>query len=148
MAYWCSVADYSSTPLALKLGISMDSKVLMRHPPRDFVLDVDHRVKVRRRRTGEVDVVLAFFTDRDTMAGEIVPLSRTITPVGGLWIAWPKQSSGQVTDMSDHAVREVALPLGLVDNKVCAIDTTWTALRLVWRRERRPGGAKRGALSA
>ncbi len=60
-----------------------------------------------------------------------------IFPDGGLWIAWPKRASGVETDLSDEAVREVALPLGLVDNKVCAIDETWSGLRVVWRRERR-----------
>jgi len=60
-----------------------------------------------------------------------------IFPSGGLWIAWPKRASGLETTMTEHVVREVALPLGLVDNKVCAIDATWTGLRVVWRVERR-----------
>ena len=65
-----------------------------------------------------------------------------IFPAGGLWIAWPKKASGVSTDLSDHAVRAAALPRGLVDNKVCALDETWSALRLVWRREKRVGAAK------
>jgi hypothetical protein len=60
-----------------------------------------------------------------------------MAPACGLWIAWPKRASKVPTDMSDDAVREIALPTGLVDNKVCAIDSTWTALRLVIRRENR-----------
>ena len=60
-----------------------------------------------------------------------------VFPAGGLWIAWPKKASGVATDISDHVVRDVALPLNLVDNKVCALDETWTALRLVWRRDAR-----------
>jgi hypothetical protein len=61
-----------------------------------------------------------------------------VAPAGGLWVAWPKRSSGVDTDLTDHGVRACALPFGLVDNKVCAVDTTWTALRLVWRLDRRP----------
>ena len=61
-----------------------------------------------------------------------------IFPSGGLWVAWPKRASGLETTMHEGVVREVALPLGLVDNKVCAIDETWSGLRVVWRRERRP----------
>jgi hypothetical protein len=63
-----------------------------------------------------------------------------VFPSGGLWIAWPKKSSGMATDMTDHMVREAAIARGLVDNKVCAVDDTWTALRLVWRVERRGSG--------
>jgi hypothetical protein len=69
--------------------------------------------------------------------GQIETLGQMILPDGSLWMAWPKRSSGVSTDISDHAVRDIALPLGLVDNKVCIIDGTWTALRLVWRRTRR-----------
>jgi hypothetical protein len=60
-----------------------------------------------------------------------------VFPAGGLWVSWPKKASGVETDMTDHAVRGLAQPIGLVDNKVCAIDENWTALRLVWRRENR-----------
>jgi hypothetical protein len=61
----------------------------------------------------------------------------SIFPAGAIWIAWPKRTSGVETDVTEDVVREVALPLGLVDNKVCAIDDTWSGLRLVWRREHR-----------
>jgi hypothetical protein len=64
-------------------------------------------------------------------------MEKMIFPDGGLWVAWPKRSSGVATDVTDHVVRALALERGLVDNKVCAIDETWTGLRLVWRRERR-----------
>jgi hypothetical protein len=64
-----------------------------------------------------------------------------VFPAGGLWIAWPKKASGMATDLTDNVIREAALPRGLVDHKVCAIDATWSGLRLVWRRERRGAGA-------
>jgi len=65
-------------------------------------------------------------------------LKRAIAPAGGAWVAWPKRASGVETDMTEDVVREVALPLGLVDNKVCAIDETWSGLRLVIRVSERP----------
>jgi hypothetical protein len=74
---------------------------------------------------------------RAELAARIAAGRARMTEAGGLWIAWPKQSSGVVTDMTENAVREVALPTGLVDNKVCAIDETWSGLRLVIRRELR-----------
>ena len=83
------------------------------------------------------DVIVAFVTARAELEAELPRLRAVMAPACGLWIAWPKRASMVPTDMSDDAVREIALPTGLVDNKVCAIDSTWTALRLVIRRENR-----------
>ncbi len=94
-------------------------------------------VTVKRQARGSADVVVAFFTQRREFERRFDALSRMIFPSGGLWIAWPKRASGLETTMHEGVVREVALPLGLVDNKVCAIDETWSGLRVVWRRERR-----------
>jgi hypothetical protein len=92
---------------------------------------------VKRRAGGHVDVAVAFFTSAAMLEKRMDALGAMIFPAGGLWIAWPKKTSGVATDLSDNAVRAAALPLGLVDNKVCALDATWSALRLVWRRENR-----------
>jgi hypothetical protein len=127
------VTDYSNAALATKLGVKETSTVVLLHAPADFQLEVGSGVQVRRRARGQADVVVAFFTKGASLEREIEKLSRSITPSGGLWIAWPKKASKVATDMTDHVVRVIALPLGLVDNKVCAIDTTWTGLRLVWR---------------
>ena len=86
--------------------------------------------------------MVAFFTSLETLEQRVERLGAMIFPAGGLWIAWPKKASGVGTDLSDNAVRAAALPLGLVDNKVCALDETWSALRLVWRRENRAEAAK------
>jgi hypothetical protein len=94
-------------------------------------------VTVRRQARGRADVVVAFFVKREELERRIGALSKMVYPAGGLWIAWPKRSSGVATTVNEDVVREVALPLGLVDNKVCAIDATWSGLRVVWRRERR-----------
>jgi hypothetical protein len=100
--------------------------------------EVPASVTVRRQARGaQADVVVAFFTRRQDLERRIGTLSRMIYPDGGLWLAWPKRSSGLETTVNEDVVREVALPLGLVDNKVCAIDATWSGLRVVWRRERR-----------
>ena len=82
-------------------------------------------------------MTLFFTLARSELAARIEELGRAVFPDRALWIAWPKRASGVATDMTEDVVREVALPLGLVDNKVCAIDATWSGLRLVWRRERR-----------
>ena len=80
---------------------------------------------------------MLFVTERSALAEQIETMGQAVFPDRSLWIAWPKRSSGVATDMTEDVVREVALPLGLVDNKVCAIDATWSGLRLVWRKELR-----------
>jgi hypothetical protein len=107
--------------------------------PVDFHLELPPTVSVSHQARGRADVVVAFFTRRATFEQRLHRLGEMVFPSGGLWIAWPKKASGLVTDMTDHVVRGEALPTGLVDNKVCAIDVTWSGLRLVWRRENRVG---------
>lgn len=133
MPYLSVVEGYSGTPLTNKLGIKETSTVALLHAPAGFELEVPTSVEVRRQGRGRADVVVAFFTQKSKLAQQINSLGRLIVPSGGLWIAWPKKASKVVTDMTDQVVRDVALPLGLVDNKVCAIDATWSGLRLVWR---------------
>ena len=133
-------AGYSGTPLAKKLGIAPGATVAVLGEPDDFreLLDpipdgVDFRTSLR----GHADVVVFFTTKRSEFERRIEVAGRTVFPAGGLWIAWPKRASKVPTDMTEDVVREVALPLGLVDNKVCAIDDVWSGLRVVWRRELR-----------
>ena len=94
-------------------------------------------MRLKRQACGTADVVVAFFTERRELERRIGTLGDMIFPDGGLWVAWPKRSSGVATTVTEDVVRALALPLGLVDNKVCAIDETWSGLRVVWRRERR-----------
>jgi len=84
------------------------------------------------------DVIVVFVSQRAELEAELGRLRDRMAPACGLWIAWPKRASGVPTDMTDNVVRELALPTGLVDNKVCAIDETWSALRLVIRKQNRP----------
>jgi len=90
------------------------------------------------------DVIVAFVTQRAELEAELPRLRARMAPACGLWIAWPKRASRRPTDLTDQVVREAALPTGLVDNKVCAIDDTWSALRLVIRRELRDTPARTG----
>jgi hypothetical protein len=131
------MAGYSGTPLLKKLGIGAGSSVALIGAPPGVVDDLPPDVAVKRQARGKADVVVAFFVERTALERRIGALSAMIVPNGGLWVAWPKRASGVATTMTDHVVREIALPLGLVDNKVCAIDETWTGLRVVWRVERR-----------
>lgn len=128
------MADQS---LAHKLGVVPGSTFSLVHAEPTFSLDLPPAVLLRRSARGSAHVVLAFFTRAGHLESELDRLARVIFPSGSLWVAWPKKASGHPTNLSDHVVRAAALARGLVDNKVCAIDDTWSALRLVWRVERR-----------
>jgi hypothetical protein len=132
------MAGYSGTPLAKKLGIFEGSTLaLLGEPTTPVVAGLPAGVTLKRQARGKADVVVAFFTERRDFERRIEALGTMIFPAGGLWVAWPKRASGVVTTMNENVVRAAVLPLGLVDNKVCAIDDTWSGLRVVWRRERR-----------
>ncbi len=131
------MAGYSGTPLAVKLGIKEGGTVALLNAPPDLITGLPAGVVVRNQARGHADVVVEIVTKRSKLEQRIGVLEKLIFPSGGLWIAWPKRASGVETDMTDHVVRELALPRGLVDNKICAIDETWTGMRLVWRSELR-----------
>lgn len=131
------MVGYSGTPLPKKLGIGERSSVALLGAPPNLFDEMPAGVTVRRQARGSADVVVAFFTERRELERRIERLARMIYPTGGLWIAWPKRTSGVATTVNENVVREIALPLGLVDNKVCAIDEIWSGLRVVWRLDRR-----------
>ena len=133
-------AGYSGTPLATKLGIKPESRVRLVSAPdgaEDLLAPLPPGTVVRRTGALRADVVLLFTTTRADLTKRIDALGEAVFPDGGLWVAWPKRSSGVATDLTEDVLREVALPLGLVDNKVCAVTDVWSGLRLVWRKERR-----------
>jgi hypothetical protein len=135
-------AGYSGTPLPRKLGIKPGARVAVIDAPAGFdaVLgELPPDVKVRSRLRGPLDVVVAFFLERRALERRIGALRAALDPAGGLWIAWPKRSSGVPTDLTEDVVREIALANVLVDNKVAALDATWSGLRLVIRLRDRPG---------
>jgi len=87
---------------------------------------------------GDLDVIVLFVHGLAALDAHFVPLAAALQPAGGLWVAWPKRSSGVATDLDENVIRELGLGAGLVDNKVCAIDATWSGLRFVWRLRDRP----------
>jgi hypothetical protein len=139
------VAGYSGTPLARKLGIKDGSAVAFPAAPKGFASmlgELPAGVRVKRRASAPLDVAVAFFTRRAELERRFDSLATAIFPDGGLWIAWPKRAARVPTDITEDGVREVALPRGLVDNKVCAIDETWSGLRVVHRVENRGGSGR------
>jgi hypothetical protein len=120
---------YSSTPLTNRLGIKPAMSIAVLNGP----------VKLHSTLRGrKQDLVIVFIKERRQLAQRIARLAAALPPDGVLWVAWPKKASKVPTDMSDGAIREIALPIGLVDTKVCAIDETWSGLKLVLRRQLRP----------
>jgi hypothetical protein len=136
------MAGYSGTPLAKKLGIKEGSIVGLLGAPNGFTAlldDLPAAVELRTTARKPLDVVVSFHTSRRDFEKRVPSVLKAMVVDGGWWVAWPKRASKVSTDMTEDVVRDVALPLGLVDNKVCAIDKTWTGLRVVWRKERRAG---------
>ena len=134
------MAGYSGTPLPKKLGIKDGHRLALLGAPDDFEAtlgELPEGVELRSSARGRSDVLGYFTKSRSDLRKRLPALARSIYPDASLWIAWPKRASKVRTDMTEDVVREVALPLGLVDNKVCAIDETWSGLRIVWRRENR-----------
>ncbi len=132
--------DYSGTPLYKKLGIKEESLILTVGAPDGFgeLLQPLPAGATEVERAGEpVDVIILFVTEGKVLRSRFESLSRQLTPAGGLWIAWPKKSSKIPNDLSFDAVQGVGLEAGLVDNKSCAIDQDWQALRFVFRRRDR-----------
>lgn len=139
------MSGYSGTPLVTKLGIKEGHVVALLDPPEGFEttlgsLPLGVQLTVGLSAAQPLDVIVAFFKKRSSFEKRLAAVRRRMAPAAGFWIAWPKKASKVPTDMNEHVVREVALPTGLVDNKVCAIDETWSGLRLVIRREHRQKG--------
>ncbi len=130
------MAGYSATPLPRKLGIREGSALLVIGAPPDFertLGPLPDGVTFASGGRASFNVAVAFFDRKAKLRGRLSGLRRRMVEDGGLWIAWPKQASGVATDLTEDVVRELGLATGLVDNKVCAIDETWSGLRLVIR---------------
>ena len=133
-------AGYSGTPLAKKLGIREGDTVALVGAPNGFEEELEglpDGVTVKHRAGGKPEVVLLFTTQAKDLERRFPTLAKSVWPNGGLWVAWPKRSSGVATDLDENRLRDIGLPHGLVDNKVCAINDTWSGLRFVWRKENR-----------
>ena len=130
-------AGYSGTPLARKLGIAADTRLLARRAPAeylDWLAPLPPGV-VHESRLGEQTDVLHLFVDRKVvLATELTQARQRLRPDAAVWVSWPKKSSKVPTDITEDVIREVALPLGFVDIKVCAVSTVWSGLKLVVRK--------------
>jgi len=137
----------TSGELARKLSIKSEMRLCVTGAPPGFAqltpATLPDGVRLVRRLAGTFDVIVAFSGSRAELERRLPRLTAALDPAGGLWIAWPKRSSGLATDLSDGVVRELGLAAGLVDNKVCAIDETWSGLRFVYRLGDRPAVARR-----
>jgi len=134
------MAGYSGTPLAQKLGIKPDQKVATIGAPKEYqklLVPLPKGVSFTSEITAQAPFVHLFAKERKTLEKELKHLRRLLANTGTLWVSWPKKSSGVATDITEDAIREVCLPLGFVDVKVCAVDETWSGLKLMIRRENR-----------
>jgi hypothetical protein len=136
------MAGYSGTPLPKKLGIKPGHRVALDGAPPDFSRTLgalpEGVALVAASQRGPFDVVVTFSSSAAKLETRLAALAKKLDPAGSLWAAWPKKASGVPTDLTEGIVQKLGLALGLVDNKVCAIDDTWSGLRFVVRLADRP----------
>lgn len=134
-------AGYSGTPLAKKLGIREGSRVLTIGAPRAYrqwLAPLPAGVKFVSRLSPETDVVHLFTTSAAELKQRLQDLRKLVRPDAAIWVSWPKKAAKVPTDITEDVIRHVALPIDLVDVKVCAVDATWSGLKLVIRKASRP----------
>jgi hypothetical protein len=136
-------AGYSSTPTAKKLGLKDGHRVCVLNPPKkysDVIGRLPKDIALTDRLNHPADIVHVFVTRQADLTSRIQLMRKAIAPDGALWVSWPKKASKVPTDITEDVIRAVALPLHLVDVKVCAVNETWSGLKLVIRKERRASG--------
>ena len=130
-------AGYSGTPLIKKLGIKEGFRIGLVESPKTFLKDtlgkLPGNAKVISNLTPPLDVILVFVKAEKALRTRFPILAEKLTANGMIWVAWPKKSSGVVTDLSFDVVQHIGLDSGLVDVKICAIDETWSGLKFVYR---------------
>ena len=134
------MAGYAKTPLFKKLGIKPGFTLCVLNPPADYltlIAPLPTGVTVRRRLAPDLDMIHFFSKSRAELAESIGKLVAHIKQDGMIWISWPKKASRVPTDVTEDVIRAIVLPLGLVDVKVCAVDATWSGLKIVIRKENR-----------
>ena len=130
-------AGYSGTPLAKKLGIKDASRVALVGAPEDYerlIAPMPKGVVFVRKAGPDTGIVHVFVTRKDVLAGHLRALRKTLGPDAAVWVSWPKKPSKIPTTVTEDVIREVALPLGFVDVKVCAVTNVWSGLKLVVRK--------------
>ncbi|HUZ20633.1 MAG TPA: DUF3052 domain-containing protein [Acidimicrobiales bacterium] len=132
---------HAATPLARKLGLGPGHRLSLDHAPSGWAVPDAPDGVVLVDAPEHADVLVSFFGAAGELPGRLAVLGARIFPAGSLWIAWPRRAGGHSSDMTDAIVRGHVLAMGLVDTKIAALDEDWSALRVVWRREHRGGGA-------
>jgi hypothetical protein len=135
-----ATAGYSGTPLASKLGIKASSRVLLQGAPEGFVdllQPLPAGVVFERQAGPLVDMAHVFVTRREDLSAQLNALRQQFRPDAAVWVSWPKKAAKVPTTVTEDTIREVALPLGWVDIKVCAVSEVWSGLKLVVRKELR-----------
>lgn len=130
-------AGYSGTPLPKKLGLKPGQRICAIDPPRpyrDLVAPWPEGAALSAKADASVAIVHLFVTERKTLAVQAQRLRDTLAPDAVLWVSWPKKAAKVPTDITEDVIREVVLPMGWVDVKVCAVDETWSGLKLVVRK--------------
>lgn len=128
-------AGYSGTPLGKKLGIKPGATVWLWDAPDGLAdqLQAEIQANYVDQAPPLADVILLFTTSMEQFSTRFPGASAQLAKAGGLWVCWPKRASGVVTDLNENLIRDFGLAAGLVDNKVCAVDATWSGLRFVIR---------------
>ena len=133
-------AGYSGTALDKKLGLARGMRVWFHRMPDSVRDEIDPEalgLEEQQAATEGLQAAHVFATQRDKLAREIAALRQLLQPAGFIWVSWPKRASNVASDITEDVVREIALPLGLVDVKVCAVDEVWSGLKLMIRKEQR-----------
>jgi hypothetical protein len=139
------MSGYSGTPLAKKLGITAGARLFLHRAPanyRELVAPLPAGVRTVSRIDALTDLIHVFATRRADLDRMLRSALRDMRPDAAIWVSWPKKAAGVPTDITEGVIRELALPTGLVDIKVCAVDETWSGLKLVIRRTRRAAPAR------
>ena len=126
-------AGYSGTPLWRKLGLKPGMRLAVLHADDGWELPVEGAPEVTWVDDGPAGLILAFYRSAADYLDELDGLGERIRPDGMVWAAWPRKAAGHVSDLNENVIRDAALDRGLVDVKVAAVDTDWSALKLVWR---------------
>ncbi len=140
-----AAAGYSGTPLARKLGVKPGHRVLLRHAPAAWTIpDLPAEVNVTRRAAPApagaciaADIVVVFCRSRLRLERDVADLTSRLPATSSLWVAWPRRAAGHSSDITENGLRELLLPVGVVDVKVAALDHDWSGLKFVWRKTMR-----------
>lgn len=137
-------AGYSGKPAWRKLGLTPRTRLRVLNAPADYatLVGAEAGALTPVGPRAAFDLAHVFALSATKLAADVATLAKTLPADGVIWVSWPKKASKVPTDVTEDTVRAIALPLGLVDVKVCAVDAAWSGLKLVWRLEKRGAGAK------